>query len=180
MARVRNGRSGKSARHVRLYHYMLESEAWKSLTANARAIYLEIAARYAGPSSNNGRIPYSVGEAAASLKISRATACRALQQLQDRGFIAVVKRGAFSLKTKHASEWRLTEFPCDVSGDLSTKDFMKWRAPKGTLSVKEVFNGTDLTHRSQPPSPWYTSGVSPQNARNGKNGSHSFTREPVS
>ena len=35
--RRETGRSDKEARHVRLYHSMLKSAAWKNLTANARA-----------------------------------------------------------------------------------------------------------------------------------------------
>ena len=48
-----------------------------------------------------------------------------------------MKRGAFSLKQKHATEWRLTEFPCDVTNDIASKDFMRWKpapAPQNTVS----------------------------------------------
>lgn len=120
------GRSGKAPRHVRLYHWMLGSAAWQSLSPNARAVYVEIAARYAGPASNNGRIPYSVRDAR-SMSIGKTAAALALAQLQDRGFIAPVTKGAFSLKLCKATEWRLTEFPCDVTKLDATKDFMKWR-----------------------------------------------------
>lgn len=121
----KNGRTGKSPRHVRLYHYMLHSKAWLSLSANARAIYIEIASRYAGV--NNGRIPYAVRDAAAALRIGTATASRALTELQERGFLVPVTKGAFSFKKRHATEWRLTEFTCDVSNSaVPTKEFMKW------------------------------------------------------
>jgi hypothetical protein len=127
MSRPRKDSKG-GARHVRLYHYMLRSPAWQSLTANARAIYVEIAGRYAGPGSNNGRIPYACREASASLKIGQATAIRAIWELEERGFIIAVKRGAFSLKKKHATEWRLTEFPCDVTNTLTgSKEYMRWQ-----------------------------------------------------
>src|SRR5215207_907221 len=102
MARTKAGRGGP--RHVRLYHYVLESNAWAALNANARAIYIEMAKRYMG--TNNGRIPHSVREAAASLRISTATAARAIQHLEELGFIAAVTKGAFSLKKRHATEWR--------------------------------------------------------------------------
>ena len=59
----------KGPRHVRLCHYMMDSQAWKSLGAIARAIYPHIAKRYAGVGSNNGRIGYSVREAAAEFHI---------------------------------------------------------------------------------------------------------------
>src|SRR5690242_45049 len=35
----KKGRSDKEPRHVRLYHVMMKTAAWKSLSANARAIY---------------------------------------------------------------------------------------------------------------------------------------------
>jgi hypothetical protein len=121
----KKSRTGKSPRHVRLYHYMLQSKAWLSLSPNARAIYIEIVSRYAGV--NNGRIPYAVRDAASALRIGTATASRALNELQQRGFIVPVTKGAFSLKKRHATEWRLTEFTCDVSNAaFPTKEFMKW------------------------------------------------------
>jgi len=106
---------------------MMATPAWKSLNGNQRAIYVEIAARYDG--SNNGRIPYSVREAAQALHIGKATAARDLIVLEERGFIVVMVRGAFNVKLKLATEWRLTEFNCDVTGALPTKDFAKW-SPK--------------------------------------------------
>src|SRR5690349_23807346 len=105
---------------------MMESPAWKSLGAIERATYLDIASRYAGQGTNNGKIGYSVRAAAKELDIGLATAKRALDKLQERGFIVCMTKGAFSRKVKHASEWRLTEFVSDVSRDLATKDFMSW------------------------------------------------------
>ena len=116
----------KEHRHVRVHHYMMQTPAWKSLGAVERAMYIDIAARYAGLGSNNGRIHYSVREAADSLHIGTSTAKRALDKLQDRGFIAATKKGAFSLKVRHATEWRLTEFASDISSDLATKEFVHW------------------------------------------------------
>jgi DNA-binding transcriptional regulator YhcF (GntR family) len=98
----RTGRSDKASRHVRLYYWMMEKPAWRHLSANARAIYVEIARRYCGV--NNGRIPYAVREAAAELGISPATASRELRLLTEHGFIAPVTKGAFSLKKRHATE----------------------------------------------------------------------------
>lgn len=123
----KTGRSHGEARHVRLYHWLQDSAAWSSLDANARSTYLELARRYAGPGSNNGRIPYSVREIACCLNIGKGTASRAFQKLTDRGFIVPMRKGAFSLKLRHATEWRLTEFPCDVKGTPATKDFMRWQ-----------------------------------------------------
>ena len=123
----RTGRGGKTPRHVRLYHWMTNSPAWRDLNAVARSIYCEMAKRYAGDGSNNGRLPYSVREAAAELKVGLATVSRALNSLEEHGFIVPVTKGAFSLKKRHATEWRLTEFPRDVTHAVSTKDFMRWQ-----------------------------------------------------
>jgi len=127
---MRRTKKGNLPRHVRLYHWMTSAPAWKSLGAIPRAIYADMAARYAGIGSNNGKIAYSVRCAADELRIGVATAKRGLDDLQDRGFIVCTKRGAFSLKKRHASEWRLTEFPSDISTDMATKDFMSWTPEK--------------------------------------------------
>jgi hypothetical protein len=112
----------------------LESHAWRSLTGNAAKLYVELAKRYNG--NNNGRIPYSVREAAKALNASYQTAMRSLQLLQDRGFIVCMKRGAFSLKAApSASEWRLTEYNNDTPPEHATKDFMRWRPREPDLHV---------------------------------------------
>ena len=114
----------KAARHIRLYHWLLRSEAWQSLSANARAIYIEMATRYNG--SNSGQIPFSVRDAANRAHIGKNAADAALTLLQARGFIVATRRGGFNVKTKIATEWRLTEFSCDVDHSFATKDFMRW------------------------------------------------------
>ena len=54
-------RHEQEARHrerfVRLTHGMMETQAWRSLDGNARAIYFELARLYRG--NNNGRIGFS-------------------------------------------------------------------------------------------------------------------------
>jgi hypothetical protein len=120
------GRSDQQSRHIRLYHYMLKTDAWRDLNCVARSLYVEMAYRYAGVGSNNGKLPYSVREAADTLKVGKSTAQRAFASLEQHGFIVPIKQGAFSLKVRHATEWRLTEFACDVTTALASKEFMKW------------------------------------------------------
>jgi DNA-binding transcriptional ArsR family regulator len=116
-------------RYVMLYHWMMKTDAWRDLDPAARAIYLELERRYNG--QNNGLIHYSVREAAADVKVSKSTASRALDSLQSHGFIAIEKRGRFSLKIRHATEYRLTIYDSNVegidyAGKLATKDFVQW------------------------------------------------------
>jgi hypothetical protein len=129
----------KEARHVRLYHWLLKTEAWQSLSPNSRAIYIEMASRYNG--SNNGRIPFSLREAAVLLHIGKHAAAAALVELQDRGFIVITRRSSFSLKSKEATEWRLTEFTCDINGTFASKDFTRWSATGAVAGQSEHFTG---------------------------------------
>ena len=126
---------------------MTEQAAWRDLDCVARCAYLELARRYAGPGSNNGRIPYSLREMSNALKISKATAMRALNRLQDHGFIVLTKRGFFSVKIRHATEWRLTEFMCDVTGALATKDFVRWPKVQKPVSGEHPTGSRDETER---------------------------------
>jgi hypothetical protein len=137
----RTGRSKKTPRHVRLYHWMMDQPAWKSLNGNQRAVYVEIAARYDG--KNNGAIPYAVREAAEALRISKSTAARDLAVLEERGFVVPMTKGAFSLKKRHATTWRLTEFNCDVPPGLPTRDFARW-SPEMQNTVSPQTNTVPL------------------------------------
>src|SRR5262249_13421702 len=115
----------KADRHVRLYHWLMRSTAWKSLPGLSRALYAELAKHYNG--SNNGKIGYSLRQAAKDLKITPGTASRHFDILTNPGFIQPIRKGAFSLKERHATEWRMTEFTCDVTNKPPTKDFMRWQ-----------------------------------------------------
>jgi hypothetical protein len=127
----RRNRDAPSGRYVTLREYMIGSAAWQSLDCVARCLYMEIARRYRGPNSNNGKIPYSVREAAVALHVSKDTANRAMLDLQDRGFAKVAKNSGFNVKGRVSREWLLTEFPDDRSGVHAepTKEFMRWQPP---------------------------------------------------
>lgn len=114
--------------HVRLHHWMLKSEAWKSLTTQSRAVLIEIYARYNG--TNNARISLSAREAAQLCKISKDTATRSFRELQEKGFIALETPGSFDRKVPHAAEWRLTEHRDDLNNKMPSRDFMNWRPAK--------------------------------------------------
>jgi DNA-binding transcriptional MocR family regulator len=118
-------------RHVRLMEFMLASGAWQSLDPVARALYVEMARRYRGLNSNNGKIPYSVREAAVALHVGRNTANRAFHHLTEHGFIVAKTPSGFNVKGRASTEWLLTEFPDDTltGTNIATKDFMSWTPP---------------------------------------------------
>jgi hypothetical protein len=124
-------------RHVRICHYMMDTPAWKSLNCIARAMYVDIASKYAGPDSNNGKIVYSVRMAKERLNIGQSTAGRTLEILQERGFIVCMSKGGFNRKGRHASEWRLTEFGCNVTGELATKEFTRWGKTDNVIAAAD-------------------------------------------
>jgi hypothetical protein len=170
-------------RYVGLRYWMLQSRAWRSLPGNARALYIELAARYNG--GNNGRIPYSVREAKAALHISRDTASHLLGILQARGFLVCTKRGAFSLKTvRDASEWQLTEHNSDHPVAHATKDFMRWRPPEDidirTLNMqlshhRKIKRRYPQPYRTVPPAEPYGTPSRTVKSKKGSNGTPSRT-----
>ncbi len=135
----RKGRSKHGPRFVQLFHWMLESEAWLSLSTPARSVYLELARLFNGV--NNGEIALSVRQAAHRCRISKNTAQRAIQELIDKGFIAIETPGGFCRKVRHATEYRLMEHK--FQGKQATKDFTRWKPKNSDVGPK---SGTRCPH----------------------------------
>ncbi|MER8389420.1 hypothetical protein NKH14_28700 [Mesorhizobium sp. M1380] len=123
-------------RHVRLYHWLMDSPAYQSLDVYGRTLLVEFKKRY--NSTNNGNISFSGTEMEKALGCSNKPADRALSDLIDRGFVKVAQKGHFDWKRKakgdsRANTYVLTEYPIDYpthSAMPATKDFMKWRPAK--------------------------------------------------
>lgn len=121
----KTGRSKGGGQFVQLPHFMLESPAWRALSAQDRATYLAVAMVYNG--FNNGRLAVGARQIAERANINKDTASKCVARLQERGFIECASPGGFSRKNPHATEWRLTLYKCDRTNALATKAFMKWR-----------------------------------------------------
>jgi len=117
-------RKGKS-KFLMIEGYVMRSPAFRALSPNDKAAYLELKWRYDG--LNNGRIGLGCRELAEALQSSKDTARRALDSLMEKGFITKAKASGFNVKNRTATEWRLTEYSSDVTGELPTKDFMRWQ-----------------------------------------------------
>ncbi len=104
---------------------MLATPAWRSLTPAARAVYVVLAARFNG--CNNGSLALSARDAARLCNINKDTATRAFHELVEHGFIECVTPGGFSRKVRHATEWRLTHYRCDLTHALPSKAYTHWR-----------------------------------------------------
>ena len=129
---------------VPLERYLLNSPAWRDLSAIARAAYIEVAAGHNG--KNNGMIILGSKTLGEHLRCNKSTAARALQELVDHGFITCQKKGGFVCKVRHASEWRLTAFKCEVTHELPLKTFMQWKAKaQKPVASGAPYGGTGAT-----------------------------------
>ena len=103
------GRSTTS-RFVRLDHRLLNSNAYRSLSPNARSLLVELVMLYNG--ENNGSLYLSVRDAAHRLGVADLTATsRAFDDLVALGFLELTQAGHFCVKAAEASRarcWRIT------------------------------------------------------------------------
>lgn len=102
----RNKGRGKGHSFIMLRHDMIDSAAWRSLSCNARCVWLEVVRRYNG--YNNGSIPMSCREAGKLCGFSQNTAGRAFKELEDAGFLKVGIYAGFRNKHRVSTRWVLT------------------------------------------------------------------------
>jgi hypothetical protein len=133
---------------VPLPHFMLDSAAWKSLRPPNQSTYIAIARLYNG--TNNGRLAISNRMLAERITYSRATAKRSVDELVEKGFIEIVTAGSFGCKRKFATEYRLTILMCDVTKDLPSKAFMKWKPKFKTRRHLVASTASPESHQSSP------------------------------
>ena len=111
-------------RFVKLIYPLLESEAWRWLKPISHSVYLELRRRFNG--SNNGKISFSLAEGARILMASKSSIQTALAELEEHGFIKLVKKGYF--QGRMASEYALTDERLD--GYPPTREWQRWRPTK--------------------------------------------------
>jgi biotin operon repressor len=107
---------------------MLKSAAWRHLSGAAAKLFLELHTRFNG--SNNGKLRLSYAEAADALGMGKATVQRAFCDLQEKGFVVLVRKGNWYHRQAH--EWRLTTKPVQkIKGkELPTEDWRNWKPKK--------------------------------------------------
>jgi DNA-binding transcriptional MocR family regulator len=148
---------------VQLFRFVKRSQAYQSLSLPARCALIELLDRYTG--INNGMIGLGVRTLADALNCSQSTATRALRELDDSGLVRATTVGFW--RGKRATEWRLTFYRCDKTGDLPNKS---WAArevhQRSTKGSSEKYNDAlRLASKAQ----------MPKSSINGKG--HRFTRE---
>jgi len=130
----RNGRS--SSPFVMLHWHLLDSQGWHRLSPRAVLAYVYLARAYNG--ENNGSIGMSARRLALLMGCNKATAARALRELEDAGFITTMKVGTFSRRDRLASEYRLNNFSCDVTHEppARTWNCQRWQVPTTVAPVQ--------------------------------------------
>jgi hypothetical protein len=121
------GRQKGDGGHLRLYHYVLESLAWRSLSGATVKVILEICCRHHG--SNNGEISFAVRDGK-DLGLCIETTCKALWEAQAKGFLEVTGRSTFATKTGEASTYRVTFLDLPIGSSerdkRHTDEFRQW------------------------------------------------------
>ena len=99
-----------TSRFVRLDYRLLNSNAYRGLSPNARSLLVELTMLFNG--ENNGSLYLSVRDAAHRMGIADLTASsRAFDDLTELGFIEMTQAAHFRVKTAESSRarcWRLT------------------------------------------------------------------------
>jgi hypothetical protein len=139
---------------VQLFHYMLRCPAYVSLSPWARSALIEVHLGYNG--GNNGRIILSVRDLAKRLGCNKDTANDALRELIKKGFIEPRIPGAFRVKFKRATEWRLNDRRCNATGERQSQAFLKWRGPDSADRKHDDLKQRDAAAIK----PWVTAGMS--------------------
>jgi hypothetical protein len=121
--------------HARIYRSWLDLPAWKTLGSDARALIVDLFARYRPMEANAFEI--SDRTVTTLVNCSRRTGSKALSDLVDRGWLSVVRVGRIrGPKAKRASVYALTWYPLDAASS-ATKDFLRWQPdPIQGLKVK--------------------------------------------
>jgi|SRR5215469_872430 len=85
-----------------------------------------------------------------ALGCNKDTACDALRELIEKGFIEPRIAGAYRVKFRRATEWRLNDRRCNVDG-VQSQAFLKWRGPE---------RDDPKQYDAAATKPWATAGIS--------------------
>lgn len=131
-----------TTRFVRLDYAIVTSNAYRSLTCNARALLVELVMLSNG--SNNGSLYLGVRDAAHRIGLADTTAAsNALYELIDTGFITMTQDGHFRVKaseTCRARCWRLNWLH-GPGRRMPSTDFLTREPPSHTKAYKRMDRG---------------------------------------
>ena len=124
------GKRSDEGQYMTLSYAHLKSPAWRSLSGAAVKVWFELHTRFNG--GNNGKLHLSMNEAAEILGLGKATVKRAYDELVEKGFLVLEKRGNWYSRRAH--DWRLTSKPMQTAKGKTppTLDWRNWKGPRKT------------------------------------------------
>ncbi|WP_221795688.1 hypothetical protein [Aquisediminimonas sediminicola] len=144
------GRNPSSRRFVQLDHSFLETQAYRTLSPNARSLLVELKMIHNG--RNNGELFLSVRDAADRMGVADTTAAsNAFDELEKMGFISCTQDAHFARKAGDGSRarcWRLTweSAPCIKAGP--TNDYLNAMPdPENKKAIRRMEAGCRVLKR---------------------------------
>ncbi|WP_288901665.1 hypothetical protein [uncultured Sneathiella sp.] len=123
----------KHEQFVPLPYRMLDSDAWTSLRPASVKVWTELRRGFNG--RNNGEILLPYAKAGKKLNMASATIKRALTELEEKGFIEMVKPGHWY--GRKATEWRVTDQA--YKGNIATNEWRQWKPGMSFLKTEVAF-----------------------------------------
>ncbi|NVK48034.1 MAG: hypothetical protein HWE33_17240 [Rhodobacteraceae bacterium] len=118
---------------TKLIRNTMEEPAWRALPPVAQALYPWLKLEWRGPeANNNGKIRFSVRQAANALGVSRDTAARGFHELQAKGFLVLTEAACLGTSGRARSPaFELTEIGLPHSNDRGgRKLYRNWSKGK--------------------------------------------------
>lgn len=112
---------------ARMFRVTMKTSAWRALSTTAKALYPCLLLEWHGPkNNNNGRIRFSVKQAAEMLRVAPNTAAKAFHELQAQGFIVVREQACLGIAgAGKGPAFELTEHPMP-GGREGQKLYKQW------------------------------------------------------
>ncbi len=132
----------RAAAHARIMSSWVELPTWRALSPVARSLLVEILARFRP--GENGKLAWPVRKAADLLGVSKATAARALIELERNGWLSVTRVAGFGGRAKPAT-YLLAMFKNDVTGEPASNAFEHLPGESSRVPRKSQFRQRDKT-----------------------------------
>jgi hypothetical protein len=144
----KKGRSKQpDGQYVGLPYAMIKSPAWRNLSGTAIRVLLELHCTFYG--SNNGDLWLSLDQAKERLRIGKTTAGRAFDELIEKGFLKVTKRGNFI--RRNATTYALTFKPTGAPprSEPRSDDWKQWSEPPRAKRPRQPWGASKRRHKSE-------------------------------
>jgi len=106
----------------------METAAWRNLSVYAQALYPWIKLEWHGPkANNNGKIRFSLRQAAEAVGMSKKSAGKAFHELQSHGFLVMREPANLGVSGDAQSPaWEITEIAMPGDGTRPQNLFRDW------------------------------------------------------